>query len=80
MENDEIKKHIQELIQKGHIIPISSPCGSLIVLMQKKDGVWRLCIDYKILNKIMVRNRYPIPRIDDLLDQLKGNISSARLT
>jgi hypothetical protein len=80
MENDEIRKHIQELIQKGHIIPISSPCGSLIVLMQKKDGVWRLCIDYKILNKIMVRNRYPIPRIDDLLDQLKGNISSTRLT
>jgi hypothetical protein len=72
MENDEIRRQIQELLQKGHIRPISSPCGSPIVLVQKKDGTWRLCIDYRALNKITVRNRYPIPRIDDLLDQLKG--------
>eukprot|EP00253_Pinus_taeda_P010106 PITA_10106 len=63
---------IQELLQKGHIRPSSSPCGSPIVLVQKKDGTWRLCIDYRALNKIIVRNRYPIPQIDDLLDQLKG--------
>ena len=41
-------------------------------MVQKKDGTWRLCIDYQVLNKITVHNRYPIPRIDDLLDQLKG--------
>ena len=71
LENDEIKRQIQELLQKGHIRPSSSPCGSPIVLVQKKDGTWRLCIDYRSLNKITVRNRYPIPRIDDLLDQIK---------
>jgi hypothetical protein len=72
MENDEIRRQIRELLQKGHIKPSSSTCGSPIVLVQKKDGTWRLCIDYRSLNKITVRNRYPIPRIDDLLDQLKG--------
>eukprot|EP00253_Pinus_taeda_P031924 PITA_31924 len=72
LENDEIKRQIQELLLKGHIRLSSSPCGSPIVLVQKKDGTWRLCIDYRALNKITVCNRYPIPRIDDLLDQLKG--------
>ena len=72
MENEEIKCHIQDLIQKGHIWPISSHCGSLIVLVQKKYGTWRLYIDYRALNNITARNQYPIPRIDDLLDQLKG--------
>jgi len=72
LENDEIKRQIQELLQKGHICPSSSLCGSPIVLVQKKDGTWRLCIDYRALNKIIVHNRYLIPRIDDLLDQLEG--------
>ena len=51
LENEEIKRQIQELLQKGHIRPSSSPCKSSIVLVQKKDGTWRLCIDYKALNK-----------------------------
>ena len=72
LENEEIKRQIQELLQKGHIRLSSSPCGSPIVLVQKKDGTWRLCIDYQALNKITVQNRYLIPWIDDLLDQLKG--------
>eukprot|EP00253_Pinus_taeda_P032879 PITA_32879 len=53
-------------------LPSSSPCGSPNVLVQKKDGTWRLCIDYQALNKITFWNRYPIPHIDDLLDQMKG--------
>eukprot|EP00253_Pinus_taeda_P016997 PITA_16997 len=61
LENDEIKRQIQELLQKGHIHPSSSPCGSPIVFVQKKGGTWRLCIDYRALNNITVRNRYPIP-------------------
>jgi hypothetical protein len=72
MENDKIKHQIQELLQKGHIRPSSSPCGSPIVLVQKRDETWRLCIDYRALKKITVKNRYLIPMIDDLLDQLKG--------
>jgi hypothetical protein len=51
LENDEIKRQIQELLQKGHIRPSSSPCGSPIVLVQKKDGTWRLCIDYRALKQ-----------------------------
>jgi hypothetical protein len=72
MENDEIMCHIREILQKGYIRPNSSPCGSLIVMVKKKDRTWRICIDYRALKKIIVKNRYPIPRIDDLLDQLKG--------
>jgi hypothetical protein len=72
LENEEIKQHIQELLHKGHIRPISSPCESPIVLVQKKDGTWRICIDYRALNKITVKNWYLIPQIDDLLDQLTG--------
>jgi hypothetical protein len=72
MENDEIRHQIHELLQKGHIRTKSSPCRSSIVLVHKKDETWRLCIDYRALKKITVRNRYPIPRIYDHLEQLKG--------
>ena len=68
MDNEEIKFQILELIQKGHIRPNSSPCGSPIVLVQKKYGTWQLCIDYQYLNKIRAWNRYPIPQIDDIFD------------
>jgi hypothetical protein len=68
LENDEIKRYIYELLQKGHIWPSSSPCGSPIMLVQKKDGTSKLCIDYKVLNKITVWNRYLIQNIDDHLD------------
>ena len=59
------------MIEKGVIRPSTSPCGSPIVLVPKKDGSWRMCIDYRALNKITNKNRYPLPRIDDFLDQLK---------
>jgi hypothetical protein len=71
MENAEIKKQIQELLDKEVIVPSSSPCGSPIVLVPKKDGTWHTCVDFKALNKIAVKNRYPLPRIDDFIDQLK---------
>jgi hypothetical protein len=71
MENAEIKKQIQELLDKGVIMPSTSSCGSPIVLVPNKDVTWRMCVDFRALNKITVNNCYPLPRIDDLLDQLK---------
>lgn len=68
MESMEIKNEIQELLNKGIIHPSTSPCGSPIVLVAKKDGIWRMCVDFCALNKIMVKSCYPLPRIDDLLD------------
>jgi len=80
MENEEIKCLIQEIILKGHIRPISSPCGRPIVIIHKKDKTWKLFIDYnKALNKITIKNWYPIPWIDDLLDQLKGAKFSSKI-
>jgi hypothetical protein len=61
MENVEIKKQIQELLDKGVIKPRTSPCGSPIVLVPKKDGTWHMCVDFRALNKIMVKNCYPLP-------------------
>eukprot|EP00253_Pinus_taeda_P025508 PITA_25508 len=79
LENEEIKKQVQELLEKGFIRPSTSPCGSPIILVKKKDGSWRMCIDYRALNKITIKNRYPLPCIDDLLDQLKEAIYYSRL-
>ena len=71
MESIEIKKQIQELFNKGIIFPSTSPCGSPNLLVPKKDGTWRMCVDFHALNKITVKNHYPLPRTDDLLDQLR---------
>ena len=75
----EIKKQVQDLLDQGAIRPSSSPCGSPIVLVMKKDGTWRMCVDYRALNKIMIKNRYPLPHIDDLLDQLKDVVFFTKL-
>src|SRR5271168_3882169 len=68
-----------EMLEKGFIRPSTSPCGSPIMLVRKKDGSWRMCIDYRALNKIMIKNRYPLPCIDDLLDQLKEVVYFSKL-
>jgi hypothetical protein len=75
----EIKKQVQDLLDQGVIGPISSPCGSSIMMVPKKDGTWRMCVDYRALNKITVKIRYPLPRIDDLLDQLKNVVYFTKL-
>jgi len=68
----ELKKQLAEMIDKGFIRPSASPWGAPVLFVKKKDGSMRLCIDYRELNKVTIKNRYPLPRIDDLFDQLKG--------
>ncbi|KAJ9565014.1 LOW QUALITY PROTEIN: hypothetical protein OSB04_000980 [Centaurea solstitialis] len=71
-EMQELSKQLEELLDKGFIRPSTSPWGSPILFVKKKDGSMRMCIDYRELNKLTVKNRYPLPRIDDLFDQLQG--------
>nr|GEX82926.1 putative reverse transcriptase domain-containing protein [Tanacetum cinerariifolium] len=69
----ELSEQLQELFDKGFIRPSSSPWGAPVLLIKKKDGSFRMCIDYRELNKLTVKNRYPLTRIDDLFDQLQGS-------
>ncbi|GJR14767.1 putative reverse transcriptase domain-containing protein [Tanacetum coccineum] len=69
----ELSEQLQELSDKGFIRPSSSPWGAQVLLVKKKDRLFRICIDYRELNKLTVKNRYPLPRIDDLFDQFQGS-------
>nr|GEX29365.1 putative reverse transcriptase domain-containing protein [Tanacetum cinerariifolium] len=71
-EMKELSEQLKELSGKGFIRPSSSPWGAPILFVKKKDGSFRMCIDYRELNKLTVKNRYPLPRINDLFDQLQG--------
>ncbi|GJV89224.1 hypothetical protein Tco_1533162 [Tanacetum coccineum] len=73
-EMKELSEQLQELSDKGFIRPSSSPCGAPVLFVKKKDGSFRMCIDYRKLNKLTVKNRYPLLRIDDLFDQLQGSL------
>ncbi|XP_058768128.1 uncharacterized protein LOC131641848 [Vicia villosa] len=68
----ELKKQLEDLLEKKFVRPSVSPWGAPVLLVKKKDGSMRLCVDYRQLNKVMINNRYPLPRIDDLMDQLVG--------
>ncbi|GJW05196.1 putative reverse transcriptase domain-containing protein [Tanacetum coccineum] len=72
-EMKELSKQLQELLEKGFIRPSSSPWGAPVLFVKNKDGSFRMCIDYSELNKLTIKNRYPLPRIDDLFDQLQGS-------
>ena len=76
----ELKKQLDELLRKGYIRPSSSPWGSPAIFVGKKDGSLRMCIDYRQLNEVTIKNKYPLPRIDDLFDQLSGAILKNRFT
>ncbi len=68
----ELKVQLEELLAKGYIKPSKSPYGAPILFVHKKDGMLKMCVDYKALNKATMKNRYPLPRIDDLFDCLSG--------
>jgi hypothetical protein len=68
----ELKKQIAELQSKGFICPTSSPWGAPVLLVEKKDRTQRMCVDYRSLNEVTIKNKYPLPRIVDLFDQMKG--------
>jgi hypothetical protein len=68
----ELKKQIDELLEKGYIRPSTSPWAAPVLFVEKKDGTKRMCIDYRALNEVTVKNKYPLPRIEDLFDQLRG--------
>ena len=68
----ELQTQLQELLDKGFIRPSHSPWGEPVIFVKKKDGTFRMCIDYRELNKAIIKNKYPLPMIDYLFDQLKG--------
>jgi hypothetical protein len=68
----ELKKQIDELLEKDYIRLSTSPWAAPVLFVEKKDGTKRMCIDYKALNEVTVKNKYPLPRIEDLFDQLRG--------
>jgi hypothetical protein len=68
----ELKKQIDELLEKGYIRPSTSPWVAPVLFVEKKDGTKRMCIDYRSLNEVTIKNKYPLPRIEELIDQLRG--------
>ena len=72
VEMDELKKQLAELTEKGFIRPSTSPFGAPVLFVHKKEGTLRLCVDYRALNKVTIKNRYPLPRIEELMDRIAG--------
>ncbi|GJR40242.1 putative reverse transcriptase domain-containing protein [Tanacetum coccineum] len=72
-EMQDLSNQLQELADRGFIRPSTSPWGAPVLFVKKKDGSFRMCIDYRKLNKLTVKNRYPLPKIDDIFDQLQGS-------
>jgi len=73
-----LKEQIQQLVEKGFIVPSSSPYGAPVIFVKKKDGKLRMCVDYRQLNAQTIKNAYPLPRIDDMFDRIyKGSIFSS---
>ncbi|MCO5574478.1 hypothetical protein L7F22_028263 [Adiantum nelumboides] len=78
-QQEEIMRQVNELVEKGMVRPSSSPFCSPVLLVHKKDGTYCMCVNYRALNKITIKNRFPVPRIEDLFDKLQGSTYFSRI-